>query len=264
MSTSSFSQRYGQWAVVAGASEGLGAEFALQIAQRGVNVLALARRQAALDQVATEIRARTSVEVRTAALDLGSATLEDELRACTAGLEVGLLVYNAAYSPIGNFLEVSLEDKLQMLNVNCRGPLISSHVLGGPMVQRKRGGIVLVSSMASLQGSGMVATYAATKAFDTVLAEGLWNELTRQGVDVLACVAGATETPGYVRSKPNATRDAMAPAAVVAETLASLKDGPRMFPGRANRMAAFLMTRVLPKRKAIDLMGRATRRMYKH
>jgi uncharacterized protein len=263
MINSSFPRRYGPWAVVAGASEGLGAEFALQIAMRGVNVLALARRQSALDEVATEIRARTSVEVRTCALDLGSATLEAELRACSAGLEIGLLVYNAAYSPIGNFLDVSLADKLQMLNVNCRGVLVLTHVLAQPMVERKRGGIVLLSSMASLQGSGMVATYAATKAFDTVLAEGLWNELTRQGVDVLACVAGATETPGYVRSKPNTTRPAMPPAAVVQETLARLGQGPRFFPGRANRMAAFLMTRLLPKRSAIDIMGRATRRMYK-
>jgi uncharacterized protein len=263
MADSSFSRRYGAWAVIAGASEGLGAEFAQQIAARGVNVLLLARRQAALDEVAHAIRERAQVEVRTSALDLGSASLESELRACTNGLDIGLLVYNAAYSPIGNFLDVSLHDKLQALDVNCRGPLVLTHLLAEPMVQRGRGGIVLVSSMAGLQGSGLVATYAATKAFDTVLAEGLWNELTRRGIDVLACCAGATETPGYLRSQPSGKRKPMAPRTVVQETLSSLAHGPTFFPGRANRMAAFLMTRLLPKRSAIDMMGRATRQMYK-
>lgn len=258
-----FSQRYGSWAVIAGASEGLGAEFAQQIAQRGVNVLLLARRQAALDHVAAGIRERSHVEVRTCAIDLGSATLESELRARTSDLEIGLLVYNAAYSPIGNFLDVSLQDKLQTLDVNCRGPLVLTHMLAEQMARRGRGGIVLVSSMAGLQGSGLVATYAATKAFDTVLAEGLWNELTRRGIDVLACCAGATETPGYLRSKPNGKRKPMTPGAVVQETLASLSHGPTLYPGRANRMAAFLMTRLMPKRSAIDIMGRATRQMYK-
>lgn len=258
-----FAERYGSWALIAGASEGLGAEFAQQIAERGVNVFLLARRQAALAEVADKIRARTQVEVRTHAVDLGSPSLETELRACTNGLEIGLLVYNAAYSPIGNFLDVSLQDKLQTLDVNCRGPLVLTHLLAQQMVQRGRGGIVLVSSMAGLQGSGLVATYAATKAFDTVLAEGLWNELTRRGIDVLACCAGATETPGYLRSRPSGKRKPMAPAAVVQETLASLSRGPTLFSGRANRLAAFMMTRLLPKRSAIDVMGRATRQMYK-
>jgi short-subunit dehydrogenase len=262
MTASGFQHRYGPWALVAGASEGLGAEFVRQIAARGLNVLAIARRQAALEEVAAEVRKAHPVEVRTAALDLGSPTLERDVGELVAGLDVGLLVYNAAYSPIGRFLDVGIRDKLQAIDVNCRGPLVLSHVFAQSMVERGRGGIVLVSSMASLQGSAMVATYAATKAFDTVLAEGLWNELRGRGVDVLACCAGSTETPGYVRSEPKTNRKAMAPSQVVTETLDSLAKGPRMFPGRGNRLAAFLMTRILPKRTAINVMGRATRSMY--
>jgi short-subunit dehydrogenase len=262
MAASGFQHRYGPWALVAGASEGLGAEFVRQIAARGLNVLALARRQSALEQLATEVRAAHPVEVRTAALDLGSPTLERDVNALVAGLEVGLLVYNAAYSPIGRFLDVPLSDKLQAIDVNCRGPLVLSHLFAQPMAARGRGGLVLVSSMASLQGSALVATYAATKAFDTVLAEGLWNELRDRGVDVLACCAGSTETPGYLRSEPKTNRKPMPPTAVVAETLEALAKGPRLFPGRGNRLAAFLMTRILPKRTAINVMGRATRSMY--
>jgi short-subunit dehydrogenase len=262
MGREGFQHRYGPWALVAGASEGLGAEFVRQIAARGVNVIAIARRQQALEQLAAEVSSASHVKVRTAALDLGSPTLERDVMRLVADLEVGLLVYNAAYSPIGRFLDVELADKLQAIDVNCRGPLVLTHRLAPLMVERGRGGILLVSSMASLQGSAMVATYAATKAFDTILAEGLWNELRGHGVDVLACLAGSTETPGYLRSEPKTNRKAMAPADVVAEALDSLGSGPRMFPGRGNRFAAFLMTRILPKRTAINVMGRATRSMY--
>ncbi len=263
MNNDEFKRRYGPWALVAGASEGMGAEFARQLASRGLNVICVARRHEALEGVAAELRAAYGVEVRTAALDLGSATLEHALDELIAELEIGLLIYNAAYSPIGRFLEVSLAEKLKMLDVNCRGPLVLSHALLGPMVQRGRGGIVLVTSMSGLHGSAMVATYAATKAFDLVLAQGLWSELRTSGVDVLACCAGATATPNYARSSPLKTTQApMDPKDVVAETLDKIKSGPTLFPGLTNGVAAQLMTRFLPRTTAIKLVSRATRDMY--
>ena len=103
---------------------------------------------------------------------------------------------------VGRFLDQSLDDKLRILDVNCRGPLILTHELGTAMAARRRGGILLMSSLAGFQGSPLVATYAATKAFNTVFAEGLWYELRREGVDVMACCAGATRTPAYEASKP--------------------------------------------------------------
>jgi len=165
-----FRRRYGPWALVAGASEGLGAEFARQVASRRVNVLAIALEQAALDRVASEIRAAYGVEVRTAVLDLGGAGVDAALDELVTGIDIGLFVHNAAFSPIGRFVEQDLADKVRALDVNCRSPLVLAHRLARPMVDRGRGGIVLLSSMAALQGTAMVATYAATKAFSLVLA----------------------------------------------------------------------------------------------
>src|SRR4051812_12607888 len=128
MSNDLFLKRYGPWAVIAGASEGLGAEFARQIAARGVNVVLLARRAEKLTEVATEVRARSGVEVRIASVDLAGANVLEEVRAATADLEIGLVVYNAALSVIGPFVDRPLVTALQMIDVNCCGPVLFAHL----------------------------------------------------------------------------------------------------------------------------------------
>ena len=259
----SFADRYGKFAIVAGASTGLGAAFARELAARGLDLLLLARRGDVLATLAAEIRAAHSVEVRVAAVDLGADNLLTQLRGAAAGLDVGLVVYNAAHSLIGPFLSQPLDEKLRILDVNCRGPLVFADEFGRSMAARGRGGIVLMASMAAAQGSPLVATYAASKAFDLVLAEGLWDELGAHGVDVLACRAGATRTPAYERSRPVVEAGpVMDPAAVAEEALAALGKGPSMVPGLANGAAAFVMGRVLPRRAAVTIMGKTTRKMY--
>jgi hypothetical protein len=249
---------------VAGASAGLGEAFARALAARGLNLLLLARRPDALSSLADDLRRVRGVEVRTLAIDLGAPGLEEAVRGALAagGLEVGLLVYNAAASAIGPFLERPLADQLAVLDVNCRGPLTLCHLLGAAMARRGRGGLLLMSSVAGGQGNPWLASYAASKAFELVLAEGLWAELRGRGVDVLACRAGATRTPGYEASRPRAEVPIMTPEAVAAEALGALGRGPAVVAGRLNRLAAFLFTRVLPRRAAIRIMERATRRLY--
>ena len=257
-----FVDRYGPVALVAGASSGLGAEFARQLAARGLSLLLLARRSELLDGLAAEIRAAHAVEVRTAAVDLGAPELLERVRAASAGLDVGLVVYNAAYSLIGPFLSQSLEDKLRIVDVNCRGPLVLADEFGRAMAARGSGGILLMASMAASQGSPLVATYAATKAFDLVLAEGLWEELGRHGVDVLACRAGATRTPNYEASQPNGKVPLMEPATVVTRALDSLGKRPSVVPGFVNRLGDLFLSRLLSRRAAVRFMGRTTRRLY--
>jgi short-subunit dehydrogenase len=262
--SAAFREKYGPWALVAGASEGIGAAFAEELARRGVHLVLVARRAEALEQLASRLRASSGVEVRTAAIDLSSPALLEEARRATADLEVGLLVYNAALSLIGPFLEQSIEDKLRVIDVNCRGPLILADELGRPMVRRGRGGIILMSSLAGAQGTPFVSTYAATKAFNLVLAEGLWDELRERGVDVLACRAGATRTPAYERSRPaSSSAPLMDPGPVAVQALAALGKTPSMVPGLANGLAAFFMGRVLPRSAAVRTMGRAMRKMYR-
>jgi short-subunit dehydrogenase len=169
---------------------------------------------------------------------------------------------NAALSLIGGFLDHPIERHLEELDLNCRAPLVLAHHFAAPMRERGRGGIVLMSSLAGSQGSPNIAHYAATKAYDLVLAEGLWGELRAAGVDVLACRAGATRTPGYLAGLPpgrGAAPHEQEPEAVVREALAALGRGPSVIPGRVNRVAAFAMQRLLPRRSAVRLMGRTTR-----
>jgi len=257
-----FRERYGPWALVAGASAGLGEAFARELAARGLGLLLLARRAEALERLAGDLRAAHGVEVRTAALDLGRADLLEAVRAASAGLEIGLLVYNAAHSVIGPFLDRPLEEQLRVVDVNCRGPLLLAHVLGGPMAGRGRGGIVLMSSLSGSQGNPWLASYAASKAFDLVLAEGLWAELRARGVDVVACRAGATRTPGFAASRPKRSVPLQPAGEVAARALAALGRGPSVVTGGLNRLAAFAFARLLPRRTSIRIMERAARRLY--
>jgi hypothetical protein len=263
---SAFRAKYGPWALVAGGSVGLGAQFATQLAARGLNLVLVARRAEPLESCAHLLRADYAVEVRTIALDLASPDLMTTLRAQAGDVEIGLLVYNAALSPIGRFLELELDEKLRVLDVNCRAPLVLAHELGRAMAERRHGGIILVSSLAGLQGSALIATYAATKAFDLVLGEGLFDEFRDEGVDVLAFCAGATRTPNYEASKPRRTSmfapRVMEPGPVVAEALATLGRAPSGIAGRANRIATFVMSRLLPRHVAVRMMGQTTRAMY--
>ncbi|MGH0033909.1 MAG: SDR family NAD(P)-dependent oxidoreductase [Myxococcota bacterium] len=252
-----FRERYGPWAFVAGASEGLGRAYSHQLADRGLSIVAVARQQARLEETAEEVRAK-GVEVRTLALDLAAPDLVERIAPTTRDLDIGLLVYNAGVSTQHDFFEADVEDHLEQLYVNCRGPTLLAHHLGRAMLERRRGGIILMSSVAGFVGSGLNAHYGATKAFDTVLGEGLARDLEGSGVDVLSMVAGATRTPQFTRTQSGTSRAlVMEPEAVVREALDSLGRTPIRIAG-SNKAAAFLLTRLLPRRLASALLTKAS------
>jgi len=257
-----FGERYGPWALVAGASQGLGEAFARALAARGLRLVLLARRPGPLETLAAELRERHRVEVRTAVFDLARPDVADEVERIVQGLEIGLLVYNAAHSVIGPFLDHPLAEHLKVIDLNCRGPLSLAHRLGGQMAARGRGGIILMTSLAGSQGGPLIASYAASKAFNLVLGESLWDELGPRGVDVLACRAGATDTPGYASSRPKHSIPLMEPGPVVEQTLRALGRRPSLVTGGLNSAYAFLLGRLLPRRTAVRIMGRATRKLY--
>jgi uncharacterized protein len=262
----SFRARYGPWALVAGGSLGMGAAYSRQLARAGLNVVLVAEAVEPLETFARSLAADHGVHTRAVLADLGTSAMLDTLDAATRDLDIGLVVYNAAHSVVGRFLDVALDDKLRMLEVNCRGPLLLCHHYGTKMAARGRGGIIVVSSLSGFQGHAMVGTYAATKAFDLVLGEALWEELREHGVDVLAFCPGATRTPAFLATKPRPTGRVspplMDPDETVAEALAALGRGPTHIAGRANRLAAFLLHRLLPRRALVTLMSRTTRAMY--
>jgi short-subunit dehydrogenase len=261
-SAEAFRARYGPWAVVAGASSGLGEAYARALAARGINVALIARRRSLAEALAAKLAGRHGIQTRVIELNLARADAGEIVAAATADLDVGLLVYNAAFSAIGPFFERPVNDHLRELETNCRAPLLLAYALGQRLLARGRGGIVVMSSLSATMGSALIANYAATKAYNQVLAEGLWEELRGRGVDVMACCAGATSTPNYAASAPKGARGTLTPAAVAEQTLAALGTTPSFIPGRGNRLSAFALRRLMPRKATIKLMGGVMRRMY--
>ena len=255
--------RYGAWALVAGASEGLGAAWANALGARGLRLILLARREAVLAETATSIRERHGVEVVTAAVDLSAPDVVAQVKPLLEGREVGVYVHNAAFAPLGLFLERPVDDALRGLDVSCRAPVLLTHLLGQAMAARGRGAIVLMSSLTAFQGTPFLSLYGATKAFNLTLAEGLNAELRERGVDVIACCAGATRTPGYLRTAPRPAPGELAPEQVVEETLGRLGTRAVVVPGRFNRFARLLLG-LLPRAMAVRVLGGQTRALTLH
>jgi short-subunit dehydrogenase len=249
----SFRNAYGPWAVIAGASDGTGAAFARDLARRGVNVVLVARRREVLDDVAASL----DVDTRIVVLDLSTETAAAELAAATEGLDVGLLVYNAgANTCTGPLLASALDDLQALVRLNCTTVLGACHHFGGRMVERGRGGVVLVSSGAAWAGAATVALYGATKAFDLVLAEALWAEWRGRGVDVLGLVLGATDTPALRRMLDEYGGDfgeLADPAAVAVEAFDHLADGPTWIYGMADPTGASPVG-ALSRRRAVEAL----------
>lgn len=254
-----FKTLYGPWAMVAGASEGLGAAFSEALAKRGLNLILISRRLDKLEELALQLRSTYSVEVDVYSLDLADFMAVKNLLS-RLQQAIGLLVYNAAYAPIGYFENIPEEDLGKIVDVNIKTPLLLTKLLSAKMIEKGKGGIVLMSSLAGTQGSPKIATYAASKAFNAILAEGLWLELKKQGIDVLSSCAGAISTPGYKNAQN--TKDApgtLSPAQVAEATLKSLGNGPTIVPGLTNKLAHFFMNRIFPRKWAISIMDKNTK-----
>ena len=262
-----FQSKYGPWALVTGAARGLGAEFARQIAARGINLVLVDMLADELAQVGIEIQSLTGREIITVVTDLSQSRFIDTIRERTEGLEIGLLVSNAAFGPVGLFLDKSLDDKQKMVAVNVQAPLILVHEFASIMETRKRGGIILLSSAAALRGSAYVSNYAATKAYNLILAEGLWDELREHGIDVLGFMPGITSTPAFEQSKPNMERrmkvvPIMEAGPTVAEALEALGKRPSHVAGRMNRFNMFMSSKLIPRKTAVKLVGKQMRDLY--
>lgn len=197
------------------------------------------------------------MQVRTLAADLAEPGFPDQLTAVIDDIEVGTGVYNAAASFVAPLLSRPPGDAMRIVNVNVRGPLRFVHQLAPPMVQRRRGALILMSSLAGNQGSPGLAVYAASKAFTTTLAESLWAELRPHDVDVLACCAGAIRTPGFASALAKDAPGTLDPGEVAEAALAALGRGPVVTPGTTSKLASFAMRRLLPRRTAVAIMGRS-------
>jgi short-subunit dehydrogenase len=253
-----FARKYGRWAVIAGASEGVGASLADQLAALGLDLVLIARNEALINEVAQRVRERNGVEVRPLVLDLTVPDIVDRVGAATDGLEVGLVIYNAgAANRTVEFLDESFEGSLKQIELACIGPLALAHLFAPAMRERGRGGIVLIGSLACLAGSATVAVYSAVKAFNVNFAEGLWAELHSYGVDVVCTPLGKTDTEAMQRMGVIPDDMTMQPADAAREIIENVGNGPVHVVGAPNRVVASHIWTV-DRRTLVEMMSAAS------
>lgn len=227
----SFAERYGPWAVVAGASEGVGRELSRLVAAKGVPCVLIARREGPLRELAEEIRRETGVDCVAASVDLAAPDAGDRIIAAVGTREVGLYIANAGADPNGaHFLDRRIETWDALLRLNVLTTMHACHHFGGLMRERRRGGLLLVGSGAAFGGASKIAVYSGAKAFVLRFGESLWSELRPHGVDVLSLVLTTTDTPALrnlLERTGQAAPSRLAPPARVAEIgLERLPHGP--------------------------------------
>lgn len=263
----SFATRYGPWALITGASEGTGREFARQIAAEGVPSILVARRPGPLEALADEIRAEFGVACLIAPIDLSTPDAFDQIAAFVDDREIGLFVSNAGADPNGaHFLDRDVETWLDLIQRNDLTMLRLCHHFAGRMRARGRGGVLLVNSGACYGGSRFMAAYAASKAFTLAFAEGLWDELREHNVDVLTLVMGMTDTPALralLAEKGLPLPDAIAtPEDVAALGLARLPHGPVCNWGIDDDAPAYGLPSAAARRQRAIAIGQASARVF--
>jgi uncharacterized protein len=257
--TTRLNERYGPWAVVTGASDGIGRACARELATAGLHLVLVARRQAQLETLAAELRAQHDVDVVVVVADLSTQGGVLAVTEATAPRDVGLLVAAAGYGTSGDFVDATLDDELAMLDVNCRAVVALAHEFGRRFVTRGRGGLVLFSSLLAFQGVPRAANYAATKAYVQALAEGLRLELAPRGVDVLASAPGPVAT-GFAARASMTMSFAQTPEEVARGTLAALGRWGTVRPGRLAKLLEASL-KLLPRWGRVRMMGVVMRGM---
>ena len=254
-----FEDKYGRWAVIAGASEGIGASLADQLAARGLDLVLIARNGALLEEVAARAREEHGVQTRVVVQDLTDPDVGAKVATATDGLDVGLLIYNAGASDrTTTFLETEVEYSLKQIKLDCIGPTALAHHFGTAMRERGRGGIVLVASLACLAGSATLAVYSAVKAFQHNFAEGLWAELRPHGVDVCCTPLGMTYTPALQRMGVDYDpQTQMLSEDVAREIIENIGNGPVHVVGENNRAVASQVW-TIDRRSLVEMMSAAS------
>ena len=253
--------RHGPTALVTGAAQGIGAAVSRSLRRRGFDLVLVDHQAERLQRLGRGLGAKPVV------MDLSLPTAVDDLSVALDGHEIGLVVHNAAVSPLGPFEKAEPAALEAAIAVNARVPLMLTRALLPSMLARGRGGLVFLSSLVAFHGASELAAYAATRGFTLTLGESLWAELRGTGVDVLVACPGATDTEGFRSTDPDPRmlrRIPLAPPAAAAEEILDALGGagPTRLLGRANRMAEAVMG-LLPRGMASRLTDANLRRLYR-
>lgn len=262
---SSFQEKYGPWALVTGASSGIGAEFAKLTAGKGINVVLVARRKDALNKLAKEINDQFRVDTQVVVADLATEDGIETVIRETRALEIGLLINNAGREDSGHFLEVPVDEPLQSLYLNCRAPLQLAHHFAGLMVARSKGGVIFMASIVAFQGVPYIANYAATKAYDLIFAEGIAAELKPHNVDVLVAAPGFTRTDLSPQADFHGLPiEPLSPASVASQVMKTLGKRRLSIPGALNKFLYVTGKYLQPRALNTFAFGQVFRRVLRH
>lgn len=249
-------EKYGPWALITGATSGIGLEFTKQLGKIGLNLVLVSRNKNLLDDMVRLMEKQYSVQVKTIAIDLTQEGFIEDIRKTTDDLNIGLLINNAGLWKLGDYLDITLKDELKMIDLNIKAPAVLTHHFAPKMVAEQKGGIINVASMLGYLGVPYSTAYAASKAYEVVKSEGLWYELKKQGVDVLSLNPGLTKTAmisdydfSHMPIPP------LNPEKVVKTSLMALGKKSQVIPGKMNKILGVLSKRVMSRDMNTKMFG---------
>ncbi len=244
--------KYGKWALITGASAGIGKSYAEEFASQGLNLILVARREQELEKLAADLSKKNKVEIKTVSIDLSRDNFLEELLEKTDNQQIDILVNNAGFGTSGNFHEIDSSKEEMMIKLNCLAPVVLSRFYLKDMLLRNKGAIIILSSIAANQPSPFGITYAATKVFDLFLGEGLYYETKNTGVDILTVLPGATTTEFQKVADYNNMKGSRTAVQVVNSSLKALGKKRTVTDGFSNRVMGF-MAKILPRRLVIHM-----------
>jgi short-subunit dehydrogenase len=266
LSNKGFLERYGKWALVAGAAEGIGAAFAEALAKKGINLAMVDIKPDKLAELSSKLEEKYFITTKQIIKDLSEPDAAAVCMDLIKDIDCRLLVYTPAYSKVKEFLRNSSDELDKYIDLNSRTPIHLVHSFIKSLKDRKPAGIILMSSLAGMIGPPFSAPYAATKAFNIVMAESLCSEFRQKGIDITVCCAGQTSTPTYWSSNPSSTGNwpgVMYPIDVAGYALKNLGRKTICIPGWKNRLSYFLLTRFFPRETAAGLIGNSMKGIYR-
>jgi short-subunit dehydrogenase len=253
--SNTFLEKYGTWAVITGASSGIGAEYAKQIAAKGLNIVLIARRKSMMEALATELELQYKISTKVVECDVAQDGFEQIILEATKDLEVGLLINNAGINCEGPFFRMTLERNLQMIEVNVKAAFALGYVYGKLFVEKGRGGIIFTASTSAYNANPYMAHYAATKAYILSLAESMNYEFKDKNVDIMAVSPGLTKSEMTKSMEVKDSLVVMDAPPVVKAALDGLGNTAVVIPGIINKLHILFNDRILGRIGARNFSG---------
>jgi len=261
-----FRERYGAWALIAGAAIGLGESFCTTLAKQGFNLFMIDNREERLIRLSGKLANDYGIQTIPFFIDLFQKDAVEQIMAKMSAIEIRLMIYVAAFSQIKKFGNYTTDDLDHYININVSTPLkLVQSFSNGLISKNQSGGILLMSSLAGLLGMQYIVPYAASKAFTWNLAESLHHELKPHKIDVMACIAGATATEAYLGTNPQygfIKPQIQQPSEVAELALKKIGKKALFIPGFSNRFNYFILTRLLPRKMASYFANKTMEKMY--